>query len=133
MKRYKTYQKVLVIVFPLIAAVILYFSARFVSENIMLPPCLFYGVTGFYCPGCGETRAVNALLEGDILLALRQNVLIVILLLALVTLYIETVFKVVFEKRLKSLIINYKFLWIFLGFLLIYTVARNFIPQIAPI
>ena len=30
-----------------------------------VPPCLFYRVSGLYCPGCGGTRAIRALLEGD--------------------------------------------------------------------
>jgi Protein of unknown function (DUF2752). len=32
----------------------------------ILPPCEFYTRTGFYCAGCGGTRAVNALLHGRI-------------------------------------------------------------------
>ncbi|MEE1319196.1 MAG: DUF2752 domain-containing protein [Ruminococcus sp.] len=133
MKRYKTYQKVLVVVLPLLSVPILYFIALFVSKNITLPPCIFYKFTGIYCAGCGETRAVNALLEGDILLVLRQNALVIVVLLAGVILYIETVLKVVFGKKFKSLILNYKFLWIFLGFLFVYSILRNFIPQIAPV
>lgn len=120
-------------VLPLIAVVILYLLARFVSQNITLPPCLFFEITGLYCPGCGETRAVNALLDGNILLSLRQNVLVIGFLVVSAIIYIETVLKIVFEKEFKSLIINYKFLWIFLSFLLVYSVARNFIPQIAPV
>lgn len=33
----------------------------------LVPPCLFHAMTGFYCPGCGGTRAVMALLRGDVL------------------------------------------------------------------
>lgn len=28
------------------------------------PPCVFHEMTGYYCPGCGGTRAVIAFLQG---------------------------------------------------------------------
>lgn len=31
----------------------------------LLPPCLLHVVTGFYCPGCGGTRALSALMHGQ--------------------------------------------------------------------
>lgn len=36
-------------------------------------PCPIRAVTGFYCPGCGITRCVFALLGGDIKRAFRYN------------------------------------------------------------
>jgi hypothetical protein len=37
------------------------------------PSCLFHEVTGLHCPGCGNTRAAQALLHGDVAEAFRQN------------------------------------------------------------
>lgn len=36
-------------------------------------PCLFHLVTGYYCPGCGGTRAFRALLAGDLLQSLSYH------------------------------------------------------------
>lgn len=38
-----------------------------------LPGCVFYTVTGYYCPGCGGTRAVAALLKGRIFTSLYYH------------------------------------------------------------
>ncbi len=41
--------------------------------------CLFYSVTGLYCPGCGSGRAVAALLHGRFRRAVSYNILLFIL------------------------------------------------------
>ena len=39
-------------------------------------PCLFYLWTGWYCPGCGGTRAVKALLAGHPVISFLYHPLI---------------------------------------------------------
>ena len=39
----------------------------------LIPPCVFYTTTGYYCPGCGGTRAVIALLHGRFLISLYYH------------------------------------------------------------
>ena len=39
-------------------------------------PCLFRLLTGFYCPGCGGTRALWALLSGHPLLSFLYHPLV---------------------------------------------------------
>lgn len=44
-------------------------------------PCLFYEITGYYCPGCGITRVLFSLLKLDFYQAFRYNPLIFILII----------------------------------------------------
>ena len=39
-------------------------------------PCPIHAATGWWCPGCGMTRAVHALLHGDVFGALSYNVFV---------------------------------------------------------
>ncbi|MGN0159477.1 MAG: DUF2752 domain-containing protein [Brotaphodocola sp.] len=39
-------------------------------------PCLFHALTGLYCPGCGGTRAVKYLLQGQILTSIQYHPLV---------------------------------------------------------
>ena len=48
-----------------------------VLRHILLPvPCFFSTILGIYCPGCGGTRALTALLRGRLLLSLWYHPLI---------------------------------------------------------
>jgi hypothetical protein len=44
------------------------------SRHAVYPPCLLYQMTGIYCAGCGATRALYALLHGNVIAALHDNV-----------------------------------------------------------
>ena len=59
----------------LCAAGILGVSLYILACNGIGIPCLFRKITGFLCPGCGNSRAVLALLRLDIAEALRYNLL----------------------------------------------------------
>ncbi len=55
------------------------------AQGSLVPPCLFHTLTGWWCPGCGMTRATHRLLHGDVVGAIRYNVLLpfVVLLITL--------------------------------------------------
>ena len=46
------------------------------EENFFIP-CIFYKVTGLKCSGCGMTRALHYLLNGNIKKAIWYNLMII--------------------------------------------------------
>jgi hypothetical protein len=48
------------------------------ASSALYPACPFYALTGLDCPGCGITRALHALLTGDVGRALDHNVIFVL-------------------------------------------------------
>jgi len=52
-----------------------YLALTYVGLRISCP---IHSLTGVFCPGCGSTRAVRALLGGDLELAIHNNALLLI-------------------------------------------------------
>ncbi len=52
-----------------VAAGAFLFLGRLLPLQLRLPPCWFHLISGYYCPGCGGTRALRALLHGRLLLS----------------------------------------------------------------
>lgn len=48
------------------------------SGQAFYPRCWLYQTTGLKCPGCGSTRALHALLHGEVRTALQLNPLAVL-------------------------------------------------------
>lgn len=53
----------------------------YISDPLKGPilPCIFNKITGFYCPGCGMSRAVHHLLHFNFIEAFKYNALIFII------------------------------------------------------
>jgi hypothetical protein len=66
---------VILLISGILAIVVILHMENPFAENSVLPPCLFHMLTHLYCPGCGVTRALYALLHGDVALAFRMNAL----------------------------------------------------------
>lgn len=74
-------KKLLFIIFFMSLIVVYYIANKLCGFAI---PCIFYKITGFYCPGCGVTRLLFSLLKLDFYQAFRYNPLIFVLLICYV-------------------------------------------------
>lgn len=48
------------------------------ATGSLFPSCLFHDLTGWYCPGCGITRALHALVHFDFRRAFAMNALLML-------------------------------------------------------
>ncbi len=104
-----------------IAATVFFFNP---AAHQFYPVCQFHRLTGLDCPGCGGTRALYALLHGNVSAALRDNALLVggVFFLALRGGWLAV-------KRICGRptggFLPVKFLWPLLAVMLVFTVLRN--------
>ena len=124
--------RILIVLSPLVLFVSAYFGAILAEKHSSIPSCITFNFLGFYCPACGMTRSVIALMHGDILLSIRQNAMIVVFLVIGLIFYIWYILRLLGVK-FRLGICNRKFLYGILILWFVYGISRNFIPFIAPI
>lgn len=90
-------------------------------------PCVFHEVTGLYCPGCGDTRALHALVHGDFASVIDYNVLFPIMLLFLIYAYFLCITTLLFKRRVMWMpqTMPYWVIVLIVVLLVGYTVLRN--------
>lgn len=62
--------------FLILGSIAILVYMKLILPNITPIPCMLYRVLGLYCPGCGGTRAVDALLHGHIFESLWYHPLV---------------------------------------------------------
>lgn len=86
-------------------------------------PCLFYKLTGLYCPGCGVTRMCLALLRLDFPAAFAANKGVFAALPMLAALLAWSAYRWV--KELPQSRVEQAAAWALLGYFLLYGFLRN--------
>jgi len=83
--------------------------------------CIFYKITGYYCPGCGITRMFQSILEGNFYQAFRYNSFLFISINLFIIYFLISLFiPIKISNRNKLIILS-----CFLILLLTYGVLRN--------
>lgn len=95
------------------------------SEHSFFPKCSLYVATGFFCPGCGSTRALFHLTHGNVLEALRLNPGLMALITLGLTDYVRFVVSLIRGNPFQTLFGRLKLLGALMGVMLVYGVIRN--------
>lgn len=115
----------------ILAAVILLVSIKkciFPEVNVIASmfPCMFHELTGWYCPGCGGSRSVAALLRGDMRTCVVNFPLTAYAVIMYLWFMISQTIQRLSRHRLHiGLRWRHSYLWIALGILMIHLVVKN--------
>ena len=88
--------KALVIVGVPAALICVVYWALLVKQPL---PCFLYAISGLYCPTCGATRAVIALLSGDFIRAIGCNLPVAVLFFPTVIAVLILYFRFLIKRR----------------------------------
>ena len=120
-------KRIVKVISILIASFLVLIGYYFLNKNYHFKiPCPFHKLTGLYCPGCGFTRLIFALLEGNINEAYNHNRLVFILLPFIVSYVIYKGYLYIYNKKDKIICrIPSVCIYILLFIVILFGILRN--------
>lgn len=89
------------------------------------PVCLFRKMTGLACPGCGSTRALHALLHGDVVTAFKFNPFMMLALPFLFYVLVRHTNAVMRNQPINRNRLDAKYIWMLFVGILGFWIFRN--------
>jgi hypothetical protein len=126
-----TLYRLITILIPITAVIAILMRRQIIALTKHFPACVFYSLFGLYCPSCGNTRSVIALLNGNLAASVRYNLSIPVFLLLALLAYTELA-ALCFGKRIRLLPRRLSFYVCLIVLMVIYWIVRNFIPYLTP-
>jgi len=123
--------KLFTLLIPVLAIILLLGKSYILALVPYFPSCSVYKALGLYCPACGNTRSVVALLHGDVFTSLRYNIMPLLLIFLALLGYIELV-TYSFYRHVRLLPRSLVFYLILIALMVIYWIGRNFSPFLTP-
>ena len=90
-------------------------------------PCLFREITGLYCPGCGGTRAVKALMKGEILSSFLYHPFILYMVILAVIFAVSYLLYMKTKNPKFRLCFDNKYAYIGIGIIVINFILKNYV------
>ena len=95
------------------------------SEYDLFPRCIFYTLTGYYCPGCGSQRAIHCLLHLDLPGVIKNNILFLPAALMILYHYSRQILNKKLIKKLPDILYMKNTPWIIFVIVMIFWLLRN--------
>lgn len=95
------------------------------GETAFYPPCTFHALTGLYCPGCGATRCLAAIVHGDLAQAAAYNPLLVVAMPPLAVALFAMAFRMWTGRRLPLPRLPAWSIYAIFWIVVVYAVLRN--------
>lgn len=119
--------KMLVLIIPFVSlGLVCTFRADIIRLGSRLPACPSYTYFHVYCPGCGNTRSVQHLLQGDIIGSLKFNPTPIFGIIIGILAYFEVIL-FVFNMYRRVIPRSRAFWSVVIIFFLLYFLIRNFV------
>ncbi|WP_176762411.1 DUF2752 domain-containing protein [Eubacterium oxidoreducens] len=109
-----------------IACALFLISNRLFGQWFHLSPCLFHTLTGYYCPGCGGTRAVIAFFHGRFIQSFFYHPVVPLFFIGYLIYMITNSIHLISKGHTPLLHAHARYLWI----LLIVTIANWIIKNL---
>lgn len=92
-----------------------------------IPPCTFYTATGYYCPGCGGTRAVTAMLRGNIFSSLYYHPFVLYISVYYIVFELSHTLDIMTKGKIRGLRFCPLYFYIGIGIIIVQWVAKNYV------
>lgn len=89
-------------------------------------PCVFQELTGLYCPGCGGTRAVKALMKGNVITSFLYHPLVIYVVLVAAVFAFSYIIYAKTKNPKFRLHFDNKYAYIGIGIIVINFVIKNY-------
>lgn len=93
--------------------------------HIRIPECYLHRMMGYYCFGCGGTRAVRTLLQGNMIKSIFYHVAVPYMAAGYVVYIVSHLARIISKNRIKWIHFCPLYFYILIGIIIIQCLAKN--------
>lgn len=108
-------------------ACIIVISVLDIPISQIIPTCTFYAATGYYCPGCGGTRAVIALLQGNLIASWHYHPFVIYMAIYYILYEISHTLDIITRGKVRGLRFCPPYFYVGIALIIIQWIIKNYL------